>query len=77
MFSDYLKEHSDGVLVASGNAVRKNPAFGNILTATFARPLYTLRYREETAFGAALYAAIVAGVCDVASAKMCVMYTEE
>lgn len=45
-------------LVASGNAVQKNPTFQQVLSRTFQLPLRLSAAREEAAFGAALYAAL-------------------
>ena len=46
-----------GKLVASGNAVQKNPSLCRVLSQTFSRPLVLPALREEAAFGAALAAA--------------------
>lgn len=75
MFADCLPMHN-GILVASGNAVRKNPTFRRILEKTFDRSLYMLRAEEEAAFGAALYAAVACGTVDLATAKSCISYSE-
>ncbi|MGZ4411021.1 MAG: FGGY-family carbohydrate kinase, partial [Gaiellaceae bacterium] len=45
-------------LVGSGNAIRRNPLFGEMLASAFAMPLVTPRHAEEAAFGAALLAAV-------------------
>ncbi len=44
-------------LIASGNAVRQNPAFQKILAETFGLPLQLPNVKEEAAFGAALFGA--------------------
>jgi len=56
-------------LVASGNAVQKNPVLRMLLRDTFALPLTLPAQREEAAFGAALCAAASAGVVPVSRAK--------
>ena len=43
-------------LIASGNAVRKNPALRRILSETFRLPLSTPPFEEEAAMGAAMLA---------------------
>ena len=49
-------------VVASGNAVRKNPLLREIIAARLARPVLVPRHREEAAFGAALLAGVGAGL---------------
>ena len=44
-------------LIASGNAVRRNPALRRILSETFALPLSMPSFEEEAAMGAAMLAA--------------------
>lgn len=75
MFEDCLPQHN-GIMVASGNAVRKNPTFRGILEKTFGRSLYMLRADEEAAFGAALYAAVASETVDLKTAKDCINYSE-
>jgi len=49
-------------IVASGNAVRKNPLLRSIIAERFARPVLVPRHREEAACGAAFLAGVAAGV---------------
>lgn len=56
-------------LVASGNAVRKNPVLRTLLGDTFAMPLYLTAQKEEAALGAALFGGICAGALSLAQAK--------
>ncbi|MBQ7355690.1 MAG: MerR family transcriptional regulator [Clostridia bacterium] len=49
-------------IVASGNAMRKNPALREICAATFGKELLLPLHTEEAAFGAALFGGVAAGV---------------
>lgn len=49
-------------LVAAGNGVRKNPTMRSILSDKFGLPVKVPLHREETAFGAALFAMAEAGL---------------
>jgi sugar (pentulose or hexulose) kinase len=56
-------------LIGAGNGLRENPVLAQIVAETFALPLAFPRHREEAAFGAALLAAVAAGIFnDLASA---------
>lgn len=46
-----------GKLVASGNAIRKNRTLRRVLSEMFDMPVFTSRYGEEAARGAAIFAA--------------------
>lgn len=62
-------------LVASGNAVRKNPAMQQILRDVFGMEVWIPVHREEAAYGAALFAAAAAGlVPDAAGLGACIRY---
>ncbi|HOW70977.1 MAG TPA: FGGY family carbohydrate kinase [Phycisphaerae bacterium] len=50
------------VVVASGNAVRKNPLFREIISSRFGLPVVVPKHREEASFGAALLAGVSTGV---------------
>lgn len=64
-------------LVASGNAVQKNPVLRRLLADTFAMPLSLPVQKEEAAFGAALCAAVTAGIVTKEAAKLLIRYAEE
>ncbi len=56
-------------LVASGNAVRRNPMLRRLLHDTFSMPLSLPVQQEEAAFGAALFAGVCAQILTYAQAK--------
>jgi len=62
-------------LVASGNAVQKNPVLRMLLRDAFSLPLSLPTQREEAAFGAALCAAVSAKIASPAEAKALITYT--
>jgi sugar (pentulose or hexulose) kinase len=49
-------------LVGAGNGLRANPLLARIVTDTFGMPLSVPHHREEAAYGAALMAAVGAGI---------------
>ena len=49
------------VLAASGNAVRRNPVFCQILSRVFDMPVQIPAAEEEAAFGAAMTSAVGTG----------------
>jgi sugar (pentulose or hexulose) kinase len=49
-------------LVGAGNGLRENPVLTGIVSEEFGLPLAVPRHREEAAFGAALVAAVGAGI---------------
>ena len=56
-------------IIATGNAVRRNPLLVRILQSRFGLPVWIPRHQEEAAFGAALLAGSSAGVwADLAEA---------
>lgn len=60
-------------VVASGNAVRKNPLLRRLISGRMRRPVLIPAHREEAAFGAALLAGVGTGVFrDAAEAGRCV-----
>jgi sugar (pentulose or hexulose) kinase len=62
-------------LIGAGNGLRENPVLAQIVTDTFALPLRVPRHREEAAYGAALLAAVGAGIFpDVAAAGRLIQY---
>jgi len=64
-------------LVASGNAVRKNPALRLALEEVFEMPVSIPKHREEAAFGAALFAAAAAGFGELEDlSRRCVGYED-
>lgn len=68
---------SRGQLVGAGNAIRRNPLFGEILARMFAMPLAVPRYGESAAAGAALLAAVGVGeLPDIGAAMARVRYEE-
>ena len=56
-------------MVASGNAVRKNPLLRRLLSDTFSMPLSLPAHQEEAALGAALFGGVCAGALTYAQAK--------
>ena len=56
-------------MVASGNAVRKNPMLRRLLSDTFAMALHLPDQQEEAALGAAFYSGVCAGVLSYQHAK--------
>lgn len=56
-------------LVASGNAVRKNPVLRRLLSDTFSMDLYLPAQQEEAALGAALWGGVCAGALSYPQAK--------
>jgi sugar (pentulose or hexulose) kinase len=49
-------------LIGAGNGLRENPVLAGIVSEEFGLPLAVPRHREEAAFGAALLAAVGAGI---------------
>jgi sugar (pentulose or hexulose) kinase len=49
-------------LVGAGNGLRENPLLANLVAEAFGMPIRFARHREEAAYGAALVAAVGAGV---------------
>ena len=63
------------ILVGAGNGIRENPLFAEILAREFGRPIRVPHHREEAAYGAAIVAAIGAGILpDFSSAKRWIHY---
>lgn len=56
-------------LVASGNAVRKNPMLRRLLSETFGMPLLLTAQQEEAALGAALLGGVAGGILSYQQAK--------
>jgi len=56
-------------MVASGNAVRKNPMLRRLLCDTFAMELSLPAHQEEAALGAALFGGVCAGALSYQQAK--------
>lgn len=65
-------DESRRILVASGNAVDRNPVLRQVLEDTFGMHLVRPDVREAAAFGAALLAARSAGMADACRVKACV-----
>src|SRR5262249_31660342 len=64
-----------GRLAGAGNGLRRNPVLAQIVAEAFGMPLHLPLRREEAAYGAALLAAVGAGVHpDLASACRLVRY---
>jgi sugar (pentulose or hexulose) kinase len=62
-------------LVGAGNGIRDNPLLARIISSAFHRPMLVPRHREEAATGAALVAAVGAGVFpDLASAGRLILH---
>ena len=66
-----------GRLIASGNAVQKNPTLCRLLSARFGMPLFLPALREEAAFGASLAAAHFALALPLNEVKSCIPYHPE
>jgi sugar (pentulose or hexulose) kinase len=64
-------------LVGAGNGLRENPALAGIVAEAFGMPMSLPRHREEAAFGAALLAAVGAGLFpDLAAAGRMIQYQQ-
>ena len=68
LFSLYMAIPSDpdsppSILVGSGNGIRSSPLMQQIFTDTFGLTLKIPLYREEAAYGAALFSLAATGVC--------------
>ena len=64
-----------GLLVGSGNAIRKNPALKKAFEQAFGMPMRIPQHKEEAAYGAALFGlAAVCGQPPLALAGRCVHY---
>ncbi len=64
-------------LVCSGNGMRENPLIRRLVAEEFGLPASVPRHREEAAFGAALLAAVGAGIQpDTTSASRLIRYEE-
>jgi len=62
-------------VVGAGNGLRENPLLADLVAAEFGRPVRRPTHREEAAYGAALLAAVGAGVQpDLASAGRLIRY---
>ncbi|NCB30813.1 MAG: hypothetical protein EOM66_05330 [Clostridia bacterium] len=73
--STMLPADPAGLLVASGNAARRNLLLQRILAERVGRPLRFCRCKEEAAFGAALLGAVTGGVFpDVETAGRLIQY---
>lgn len=64
-------------LVASGNAVRKNPMLRRLLHDTFSMPLSLPMQQEEAALGAALFGGVCAGLFTYPQAKSMIRLTAD
>lgn len=64
-------------LVASGNAVRKNPMLRRLLSETFSMPLLLTAHQEEAALGAALLGGVAGGVISYPQAKAMIRLVPE
>jgi ribulose kinase len=66
---------SHDLVVAAGNAVRKNRLLREILSARLGRPVAVPAHDQEAAYGAALVAGVGVGVWpDLATAGKCIQY---
>jgi len=63
-------------VVASGNAVRKNPVLRVVLRDTFAMDLALTAHQEEAALGAALWGGVSAGVITYEDAKRLIRFDD-
>jgi sugar (pentulose or hexulose) kinase len=54
--------HPGTQLVGAGNGLRENAVLAGVVAAEFGKPLALARHREEAAYGAALLAAVGAGL---------------
>ena len=61
-------------VIASGNAVRKNPVLQKLLEDKFKVTLKIPAIKEEAAFGAALCAAVYGGLGEMEEIKKCIRY---
>ncbi|MBI1914634.1 MAG: hypothetical protein HYS12_07835 [Planctomycetes bacterium] len=66
-----------GRLVGAGNGLRENPLLARLVAEELGLPLFTPLHREEAAFGAALLAAVGAGLFpDLSSAARLLRYAQ-
>lgn len=62
-------------LVGAGNGLRENPLLARIVAEEFGMPVHLAEHREEAAYGAALLAAVGAGICaDLTAAGQRIRY---
>jgi ribulose kinase len=67
-----LADGKRDMLIASGNAVDRNAVLRRVLSDTFGMTLHMPAVREAAAFGAALLAALSAGMADMTDVKACI-----
>lgn len=76
LYSD-MRHGSDGrEIVASGNAMRRNPVLRDMCARRFGSAARTPVHKEEAAYGAALYAGISAGLIDREKSRAMIKYNE-
>jgi len=61
-------------VIASGNAVQKNPILRQLISDKFKTPAKLPVVKEEAAFGAALTAALYSGLDNIENIKRCIAY---
>lgn len=71
---DQMPHEKIDTLVASGNAVRKNPALCQMLERVFGMQVYIPEHKEEAAYGAALFAAVASKEIAREEAGTCICY---
>lgn len=65
------------IVVGAGNGIRENPLFASILARELGRPVLVPHQREEAAYGAAIVAAVGAGLLpDFAAARQWIRYDQ-
>lgn len=69
--------HKAGTLVASGNAVQKNPVLRKLLAKEFGTEIRIPLIGEEAALGAALFAGVCSGLYSEKDVKSCIHYRGE
>ncbi|MBQ8350934.1 MAG: MerR family transcriptional regulator [Clostridia bacterium] len=73
-FYQAIQGERRSVLVASGNAVQRNPVLRKLLSSTFSMSLQVPVMLEEAALGAAMFAALAGGLTDERGIKAIIRY---
>lgn len=72
---DMYDKDPKSMLIASGNALRKNAVFCKIVSKQFGLPLKIPTHTEEASYGAALFAMVANGIySDIQSAQKIIQY---
>jgi len=73
-----MPDRTHTVLIASGNAARKNLVLQKILSSVFKMPLKIPLHKEEAALGAAMYGALATRIVEnIGDVQSCILYEGE